>query len=249
MKTLGDIFLTADVADLWLARAKRPITTGWVHCSASDRPEHDSALVMDRWHRERGWQGIGYHVFITKSGVLQYGRPWARIPATQQGHNDGAFAVCLHGLALERFTDAQQQALVALASALDQARISSDGAPLRWRGHCEVAAKLCPVVPYREWLSLDAEGYRAAGSSVAQQPAAQTRGDVLRLMDRGPRVKALQLALNRGGAFLQPDGLFGHATLREVREFQKASGLLADGMVGPLTIGKLRAAGLIGEVW
>jgi peptidoglycan hydrolase-like protein with peptidoglycan-binding domain len=35
-------------------------------------------------------------------------------------------------------------------------------------------------------------------------------------------------------------GFFGSATDRDVREFQKASGLKVDGIVGPKTWGKLR---------
>ena len=33
-----------------------------IHCSDSD---FGTASVIDGWHKERGWDGIGYHYVIT----------------------------------------------------------------------------------------------------------------------------------------------------------------------------------------
>ena len=54
----------------------------------------------------------------------------------------------------------------------------------------------------------------------------------------GESVKNLQVALNRSMPLAQPlkvDGILGGGTLARVLEFQKAVGLKADGIVGPLT--------------
>ena len=56
-----DTFRVSDVADE-LKRLTRKVNRVFIHCSASDRPEHDSAEVMEQWHLERGFREIGYHL-------------------------------------------------------------------------------------------------------------------------------------------------------------------------------------------
>ncbi len=64
--------------------------------------------------------------------------------------------------------------------------------------------------------------------------------DTLRFSDRGPFVQYLQLALTRAGyAPGSLDGIFGVRTLRALEQFQRDSGLAADGIAGRLTWGKL----------
>jgi nucleoid-associated protein YgaU len=56
----------------------------------------------------------------------------------------------------------------------------------------------------------------------------------------GEAVKGLQNALNvRGGHHLTVDGMFGDLTDHAVRQFQHGSGLVTDGIVGPITWGAL----------
>lgn len=57
--------------------------------------------------------------------------------------------------------------------------------------------------------------------------------------DTGANVTALQQLLNQYGFGLATDGIFGSATYAAVRSFQSSKGLVADGIVGPLTWGKL----------
>jgi peptidoglycan hydrolase-like protein with peptidoglycan-binding domain len=53
--------------------------------------------------------------------------------------------------------------------------------------------------------------------------------------DQGPEVFAIQHLLRANGYNVTPDGKFGPQTRTEVRNFQIAKGLGADGIVGPLT--------------
>lgn len=55
---------------------------------------------------------------------------------------------------------------------------------------------------------------------------------LLRLGSTGPAVELLQLALNRSGAGLDTDGIFGKATERALMSFQRSRGLLPDGIAG-----------------
>jgi peptidoglycan hydrolase-like protein with peptidoglycan-binding domain len=50
---------------------------------------------------------------------------------------------------------------------------------------------------------------------------------------------AVQYWLNENGSRLQLDGVFGAATRAAVQTFQRAEGLVADGVVGPVTAVRL----------
>lgn len=136
-------------------KPRRRVERVFLHCSASDVPAHDDVKVMDAWHRARGWSGVGYHFFIKKDGTLQAGRDVEKTPAAQAGHNTGTIAICLHGLDIEKFTEAQFVTLRALCFAIDTAY---DG-KVTFHGHREVAAKACPVIDYKAVLELDKVGH------------------------------------------------------------------------------------------
>jgi len=68
------------------------------------------------------------------------------------------------------------------------------------------------------------------GATPAPMPDA-----VLMQGDRGPEVLALQQRLNKRGADLKEDGVFGVGTRAEVMAFQGANGLRPDGVVDPKT--------------
>ena len=57
--------------------------------------------------------------------------------------------------------------------------------------------------------------------------------------DSGSNVTALQQLLNKHGYGLVEDGIFGGGTYSAVQRFQASQGLVADGIVGPLTWAKL----------
>lgn len=58
---------------------------------------------------------------------------------------------------------------------------------------------------------------------------------ILKYESTGAPVDLLQLALNRAGASLAIDGIFGSATRTAVQTFQRARGMSADGVVGART--------------
>ena len=57
----------------------------------------------------------------------------------------------------------------------------------------------------------------------------------LRRGDSGADVKAIQEILNKKGAQLVVDGVYGRGTIAAVMDFQRKNGLLADGEVGRAT--------------
>jgi len=53
--------------------------------------------VIDRYHRLKGWKGIGYHFVIMPDGLIFIGRGLNEVGAHTVGQNDEAIGVCLLG--------------------------------------------------------------------------------------------------------------------------------------------------------
>jgi len=137
-----------------IRKPKRIVTRVFLHCSASDRPEHDNPQTIEKWHIERKFKEIGYHFYIDKGGNIHEGRSLNTNPAAQQGHNANTIAICLGGLKKENFTIYQKRALKALCLHLEHIIKG-----LTFHGHCEVnAGKTCPVFEYKKWLDLSDHG-------------------------------------------------------------------------------------------
>ncbi len=86
---------------------KRHIDSIIIHCSDSDWGDF---TAIDEWHRERGWDGCGYHYIITNGvirhgdkyterfdGVVQRGRDINKPGAHCKGHNSHSIGICLIG--------------------------------------------------------------------------------------------------------------------------------------------------------
>ena len=68
-----------------------------IHCSAT-KPEMDiGAAEIDVWHRERGFDKIGYHDVIRRDGRTEEGRGSDEIGAHVQGYNSISIGICLIG--------------------------------------------------------------------------------------------------------------------------------------------------------
>ena len=73
-----------------------------LHCTATREGKAFTAADIDRWHRARGWNGIGYHYVVRLDGTVEHGRPEAQIGAHCVGVNATSIGVCyVGGLAAE----------------------------------------------------------------------------------------------------------------------------------------------------
>lgn len=68
-----------------------------VHHSAIGGNDDITAADIHRIHQQNGWSGIGYHMFIRKSGLIETGRPLADIGAHTYQHNNTSIGICLSG--------------------------------------------------------------------------------------------------------------------------------------------------------
>ena len=69
-----------------------------IHCSAT-REGDDSinAEVIDRWHKKRGWKGIGYHFLVLIDGSIETGRMINKCGAHTKGLNCSSISICYVG--------------------------------------------------------------------------------------------------------------------------------------------------------
>lgn len=81
------------------------------HSACEDRTVGE----INSMHINRGFAGIGYHFYVTKSGRVYMGRPVEFIGAHCKGHNKHTIGICLEGdLTKRRATEPQLQALFVL---------------------------------------------------------------------------------------------------------------------------------------
>ncbi|WP_082547137.1 N-acetylmuramoyl-L-alanine amidase [Rhizobium sp. Root149] len=124
----------------------RPVNEIIVHCTATPEGRPVTVSEIDRWHRQRGWSGIGYHRVIGLNGERWQGRALEKIGAHCEGHNIGTIGVAyVGGLsadgrdAKDTRTPAQREAL--LAELIDLRDLFNI---LKVSGHREYANKACP---------------------------------------------------------------------------------------------------------
>jgi len=103
--------------------ATRKTTTHLViHCTATPEGRDVTAKDVDRMHRQRGFNGIGYHFIVRLDGTVEPGRPVDAIGAHVEGQNSTSIGISYVGgvdandikLAKDTRTDAQKRALRAL---------------------------------------------------------------------------------------------------------------------------------------
>jgi peptidoglycan hydrolase-like protein with peptidoglycan-binding domain len=76
-------------------------------------------------------------------------------------------------------------------------------------------------------------------SAPSTPSAPASNATLLREGDSGDAVRRLQEALNKNGAQLEADGIFGPLTRAEVERYQASKALMVDGIAGPQTLGAL----------
>tara|TARA_R110000796_G_scaffold30122_8_gene80752 strand:- start:1301 stop:1825 length:525 start_codon:yes stop_codon:yes gene_type:complete len=73
-----------------------------IHYSATPVEKDYTAADIDRMHRNRGFNKIGYHYFIRKNGVVETGRDLSQagrfeVGAHSKGENSQSVGVCYEG--------------------------------------------------------------------------------------------------------------------------------------------------------
>lgn len=117
-----------------------------VHCTATREGRDFTVEDINRWHKNRHWNCIGYHFVIYRDGTVHEGRPIWAVGSHVRGYNNTSVGVCYVGgmtadgrTIKDTRTDAQKEALRVL---LQDIKTLYPGAQIL--GHRDLAAKHCP---------------------------------------------------------------------------------------------------------
>ena len=125
-----------------------------VHCSAT-RPSQDiDAATIDEWHKERGFNSIGYHYVIKRNGEVETARDEKTQGAHALGYNHNSLGICLVGgvkqedykIGENNFTDEQWKSFEELVSKLEEKYLG-----VKIIGHNEISKKFCPSFDVQQW--------------------------------------------------------------------------------------------------
>lgn len=127
-----------------------------IHCSATPPSMDIGVKEIDRWHRQKGWQGCGYHYVIRRDGSIETGRPDDVIGAHVVNYNHNSLGICMVGGVAEKdkvtpennFTEAQFASAQALV-----ARMRAKYPKAKVRGHRDFAKKACPSFDVKDYFT------------------------------------------------------------------------------------------------
>lgn len=124
----------------------RTITELIVHCSATPEGKCFDASNIDKWHKQRGWSGIGYHFVVLLDGTIEYGRDLKKSGAHTLGKNRTSIGICYIGgmdsemkHAKDTRTEAQKESLILLLKTLKKLHPKAV-----IYGHRDFSSKACP---------------------------------------------------------------------------------------------------------
>ncbi len=126
----------------------RKIDSLVVHCADTPARMDIGADTIDVWHKQNGWQGIGYHFVIRRDGTQERGRDVAEVGAHVAGHNANSIGICLvGGKGGFNFTMRQMDSLKELLL-----RLVADYPDAEILGHTDLdSRKTCPNFDVKEW--------------------------------------------------------------------------------------------------
>ena len=117
-----------------------------VHCTATAEGKDFKAADIDRWHKAKGWDGIGYHHVVDLDGTIEPGRPESKVGAHCLKHNTNSIGVVyVGGVASDGKTPKDTrtpQQKAALVKLLTELKHRYPNASIH--GHRDFAAKACP---------------------------------------------------------------------------------------------------------
>jgi len=117
-----------------------------VHCSDTENGKDLGAEDIHKMHLEFGWDGIGYHKIIDRSGKIKNGRPEYWVGAHVKGKNNESLGVCLIGR--DKFTGKQYNSLVKL---LKKWKVTYPNAKIVGHRDAVVTSKTCPNFDVISW--------------------------------------------------------------------------------------------------
>ena len=119
-----------------------------IHCSDTGNNNNIDASIIHKMHINFGWEGIGYHKVILRSGKIENGRPEFWIGAHVKGKNKNSLGVCLIGT--DEFTNEQ---FLSLKKVLLKWKKKYPNAQIIGHRDAVVTSKTCPNFNVRKWCN------------------------------------------------------------------------------------------------
>ncbi len=116
-----------------------------IHCSATPCNVDYDIDDIRAWHKQRGFNDVGYHFVIKLDGTIQCGRDISVCGAHCKGHNHDSIGICYiggldsNGIPCDTRTEHQEKSMFILLAML---RLTYGDVAIH--GHKEFANKACP---------------------------------------------------------------------------------------------------------
>lgn len=225
------------------------------------------AQTIHQWHKQNGWAGCGYHFVVRKDGTIERGRPENTVGAHASGANSDSIGICFEGdYDVEHNMPEPQKAagkeLVAYLKnkySISRVQKHKDVTATTCPGKYFPFDEIAGVSANTNVTIINTDQNVACVNDIAQlQDECNRQGfsnqkvdgipgpitlagcPMLKKGARGNITRWVQTKLNSLGYNCGTiDGDFGNNTKNGVMAYQRAKGLVADGIVGPKTWSKL----------
>lgn len=124
-----------------------------IHCTATPEGRITTVADVTSWHKQRGFNTIGYHYLIGLNGEIWKGRDESVVGAHCEGHNEDSIGVCyVGGLTKDGKQAKDTRTPVQISSLLKLVKESKVKYPnATVHGHNEFAQKACPSFNVQIW--------------------------------------------------------------------------------------------------
>lgn len=132
-----------------------------IHCSATPITMNIGVDEIDKWHRDRGWEKIGYHIVIRRKpgrlgGLIEYGdRSLSEAGAHIYGYNSRSIGVCMIG-GVDKFNNSQnnftEDQFEALRKTVNFLRSIFPNAKVQGHRDFPGVHKDCPCFDVKDWF-------------------------------------------------------------------------------------------------
>lgn len=139
-----------------------------VHCTATKSDQNIGASQIDSWHRQNGFEEIGYHYVIRRNGAIESGREPTKVGRHTKGFNNKTIAVALVGGVDDslnpenNFTRAQFDSLRNFIS--DTVKTFPS---IKVLGHNQIRNKSCPSFDVAAWLENVMDEQKASADDIS----------------------------------------------------------------------------------
>jgi N-acetylmuramoyl-L-alanine amidase len=128
-----------------------------IHCSATRPSMNVDVDDIRKWHKAKGWDDVGYHYVITRSGQVQRGRSEEKVGAHVEGYNGRSLGICLvGGVAEDDFTQPENnftpEQFAALKDLLIGLKKRYPGVLVQGHRDFPNVKKACPSFDVGVWL-------------------------------------------------------------------------------------------------